>query len=78
MTQELWDMVNKVRAKGFEVTDDSAEKILQHCYRKMEVAGIRNPEEYLPLLYEDELRNCLIRGAINATTNFLNMVMEAV
>ena len=78
MTQELWDLVNKVRAKGFDVTDENAEKILQHCYRKMEVAGIQNPDEYLPLLYEDELRNVLFRAAVNATSGFLNMVLEAV
>lgn len=78
MTQELWNMVNKVREKGIEVTDEDAEKILQHCYRKMEVAGIRNPDEYLLLLYADELKNHLIRGAINTATKFLNMVLEAV
>ena len=78
MTQELWDMIKKVREKGFEVTDENAEMILQHCYRKMEVAGIRNTEEYLPLLYADEIKSYLMRAAINAASGFLNMVLEVI
>ncbi len=68
MTQELWKVVGRCRDKGMLLSDCEAEKVCCYCYRKMEAAGIREQEEYLPVLYENELRDYLLRRAVNATT----------
>lgn len=76
MTQELLDIVYGFRMNGIQVTDEEAESVRQYCYRKMEVAGIKNQEEYLPLLYADELKNYLIGAAINSVSMLRKMIME--
>lgn len=68
MTSELWDIVNEFRKEGIHVSDEEAEYIYRFCIRKMDVGMVVNKEEYLPLLYEDELRKHLMIVAINATT----------
>jgi hypothetical protein len=44
----------------------------------MEVAKVSNLKEYLPLLYEDEVKNYLYRQSINATTMLRKMKEEGV
>lgn len=78
MTQELLDIVKSFRGKGIPLTDEDANAALQHCYRKMEVAGIKNPEEYLPLLFEDELKHSIVRNLINAVTGVMNCMLEVI
>lgn len=78
MSQELEEIVKGYRDKGIELSDEEAEKVHRFCIRKMEVAGIQNKEEYLPLLYEDEIRNYLYRLSVNATTMLRMMGKEAV
>lgn len=66
MTPQLWSIVDDWREKGVTISDDEAEWVRQLCIRKMEVAHIEDPEEYLPLLYADEVKWKLVVGrAIN-------------
>ncbi|MFR9150077.1 MAG: hypothetical protein ACLVLD_11720 [Hungatella sp.] len=44
----------------------------------MEAAKVSNPEGYLPLLYEDEVRNYLYRQSVNATTMLRKLKEEGV
>ena len=76
MTREILEIVNGFRAKGIRITDEDIDFVYQYCYRKMEVAGIRNPEEYLPLLIEDEIKNFAIRHAVNEASKLLNTALE--
>lgn len=78
MTQELKEIVEGYRDKGVLLTDEEAEDVHKFCIRKMEVAGIQNKEEYLPLLFADEIRNHLFRMSVNATTMLRMMGKEAV
>lgn len=77
MTQHLWEIVAKYRNAGVPITDEEAESVCKFCYRKMEVGKIMDREEYLPLLFADEIRNYLLRLAVNATT-MLRMIGEEV
>lgn len=77
MTEQLWEIVGEYREKGVPITDEEAEEVCDFCYRKMEVGNVENREEYLPLLYADEIRHYLFRLAINATT-MLRMIGEEV
>lgn len=54
--------------KGIRIPQETVERLIRHCSRKMEVAKVENREEYLPLLFEDEIRNYLYRRSVNATT----------
>lgn len=56
-----------VRA-GIHISQETVDYLLWYCNRKMDVAKIENREEYLSLLFEDELKNYLFRQCINATT----------
>lgn len=77
MTQKLWEVVNKYREKGILISDEEAESVCRFCDRKMDIAKIQNREEYLPLLYKDELKNHLLGRAINATA-MLRMIKKEV
>ena len=68
MTEELQDIIAEWRNKDVPISDEETEYILWYCNRKMDVCKIENREEYLPLLYADELKNYLARRALNATT----------
>ena len=50
-----------------------ADEIFRFCLRKMEVCGIENQEEYLPLLFRDEVKNFIIRRGISAITALRRM-----
>lgn len=77
MTQCLWEIVGEYRNAGISITDEEAESVCEFCYRKMEVGKIDDRKEYLPLLFADEIRNYLLRLAVNATT-MLRMIGEEV
>lgn len=77
MTKQLWKIVGEYRNKGVPITDEEAEEVCEFCYRKMEVGKVENREEYLPLLFADEIRNYLFRLAVNATTALRMMGEEA-
>lgn len=77
MTKQLWEIVGEYREKGVPITNEEAEEVCEFCCRKMEVGKVENREEYLPLLFADEIRNYLFRMAVNATTA-LRMMGEEV
>ena len=78
MNQQLWDIVNDARDNGYEISDEYAEKIYQLCLRKMSIAGIKENEEYLVLMYIDELKNYCIRNVINNIAEILKDVAEVI
>ena len=59
------------------VTDGEADEIFRFCLRKMKICGIENQEEYLPLLFRDEVKNFIIRRGINAITALRRMGVTA-
>lgn len=73
MTQELSKIVTEHRNNGIVLMDSEAEMVCDYCYRKMDAEGILNQDEYLPLLYSDELRDYLFRREVNAITMRLTM-----
>lgn len=68
MTEALQEIITEWRNKDIPISDEEAEYILRYCNRKMDVCKTENREEYLPLLYADEVKNYLFRRAVNATT----------
>lgn len=62
------DIVSDWTKKGVHISQETVDYVLWYCERKMDVNGIDNREEYLPLLFKDELKNYLFRQHINATT----------
>lgn len=67
MPERLWKFVSKWREKGVSLSDDEADYIYRCCLRKMEVAKVKNPEEYIDLLFPDEIKDYLFRAYVNAT-----------
>ncbi len=51
------------RALGFSIDDDVADEVLAYAKRKCELN--HKPNEYLPLLYENELTDYFMRLQIN-------------
>ncbi len=60
--------IDVLRLQGIYITDTEAEEVYQYCFRKMEVAKVENPEQYIKVLYPDELKHYIVRHGINATT----------
>ena len=77
MNEEMEQEVQKYRDKGIVVEQELIDYLIWYCHRKMEVAKVENRDEYLPLLFKDELKNYFTRLAINATT-MLRMMGEEV
>lgn len=65
---EIDDIVSDWVKKGVHISQETVDYVLWYCERKMDVNGIENREEYLPLLFKDELKNHLFRQYVNATT----------
>ena len=57
MSEELQKIVDEYREKEIHISDEEAEQILWLCNRKMDICKIGNREEYLPLLFKDEVKN---------------------
>lgn len=66
--EELYKYVDKLRKQGIYITEEEAKEVYMYCLRKMEVANVEMPEQYIELLYPDELRHYIIRHGINAST----------
>ncbi|MGN0400008.1 MAG: hypothetical protein ACI4EO_07765 [Blautia sp.] len=64
-------MVDELRSKGIDISDDEIHEAEQHCLRKMEVA--KKPEEYFEILFPDVLKEYLFRRTVNAIS-FINMM----
>lgn len=65
MTEQLWSIIEGWREKGVDISDEDAEWVRQLCIRKIEMTHVENPEEYLPLLYADEVKWMVIGRAVN-------------
>ncbi len=61
------EIVAEFRKSIFDISDIEVEELIQYSVRKMKSNGITDIE-YLPLLFEDEIKNYALRNAINATT----------
>lgn len=68
MRNELRDIVEEFRAANLHISDEEAEDIEKYCWRKLKVTKVENKEEYLPLLFRDEVKNHLYRLAVNVTS----------
>ncbi len=62
------EIVNEWAREGIHISQETVEHLIWYCNRKMDVCGIENREEYLPLLFKDELKNHLFREYVNVTT----------
>lgn len=78
MRADLKEIVEGYRKDDLPLSDEEAEDIEKFCYRKMEVAKVENKEEYLPLLFKDEIRNYLFRRAVNVKTMLRQMEKEGI
>lgn len=56
---------------GFEIPDEVAGKVLDYSVRKCVVNG--KGSDYLPILYENELRDYYMRLAINLKGAMVNV-----
>ncbi len=68
MTKEAIDIVEKAREDGIEISDKEAKEVFDLCERKMDIARIENREEYMPLLFFDEVLNYVFRRTVNDVT----------
>lgn len=66
MSEELQKIVDEYREKEIHISDEEAEQILWLCNRKMDICKIENREEYLPLLFKDEVKVLKVRGMIRS------------
>ena len=72
MHEKLWETIKEWRNKGIEISDETAKRIYTLCQRKMEVAKVADPDNYIFFLYPDEVKAYIFRSAINTRT-FLMM-----
>ena len=59
------------RTLGFVIDDETAEEVLDYAKRKCELN--HKPDEYLPLLYENEMTDYFMRLAINLRGGMSNV-----
>lgn len=71
-------IVDEYREKEIHISDEEAEQILWLCNRKMDISKIENREEYLPLLFKDEVKNYLFRCSVNATAFLRRLEAEGI
>ena len=65
MSEELAEIVEKVAEKtGLVICLKDANEVLKYTVRKCEVSG--TGPDYIPVLFENELRDFLTRKIINA------------
>lgn len=76
MPEKLWETIKEWRDKGVAISDEAAKMIYALCQRKMEVAKVEDPDNYIFLLYPDEVKNHLIREAINAQSHLMMLKKE--
>ena len=76
MTPKLWEIVKEHREKGLKISDSDAEMACLICKRKMEIVKIQNPDEYMPLLFMEELKNIAIRNMITDVSKVLLNLAE--
>ena len=62
------EIVSEWVKEGIHISQEMIEYLIWYCNRKMDVCVIEDREEYLPLLFKDELKNHLFREYVNVTT----------
>lgn len=62
------EIVSEWTREGIHISQETVEYLIWYCNRKIDVCGIENREEYLTLLFKDELKNHLFREYVNVTT----------
>ncbi len=80
MQKRLREAVEEVELwLGFSIPDEVAQDVLRYAKRKLEVIqqNEEKPDDYLPLLYVDELKNHYIRAAINRRSEMLVQARRA-
>ncbi len=80
MQERLREAVEEVELwLGFSIPDEVAQDVLRYAKRKLEVIqqNEEKPDDYLPLLYADELKNYYIRAAINRRSEMLVQARRA-
>ena len=60
--KNLLEIVNKWRKAGAQILDDDAEKVWQLCNRKMQFVKTDDPEGYMEMLFDDEVKWKLVFG----------------
>lgn len=78
MPERLWRFVKEWRDKGVDISDEEADSIYRYCLRKMDAARVNNTDDYIDLLYPDEIKDYLFRLSVNATSMLRIMRMEAI
>lgn len=66
--KSIASIVDTVREKGISISDAEVDDVRILCERKMQVSRVKNPEDYLPILFEDEIKNYLFRRTINSAS----------
>lgn len=79
MTNEIMEAVKMARRDaeaeiGFEVSDELAEEVLEHCKRKCVCA--KKDDDYLPIMYRFELPMYLSMMAINAMSKAMQEIRK--
>ncbi len=62
------EIVSEWVRKGIYISQETVEYLIWYCDKKLDICRIENREEYLPLLFKDELKNYLFREYVNVTT----------
>lgn len=62
------NIVEELKEKGVRISNEEVRKICNLCKRKMQVAGVKNQEEYFPFLFEDEIKNYLFRRIVTSAS----------
>jgi hypothetical protein len=65
MEERLLDIASKY-SRWIDV--DEATDVYKYCLKKMDLAGIQNKDEYLPRLFDDELRHRIMMNCVNYVT----------
>ncbi len=76
MPEELKATIDEWRDKGVMISDEAAESVYKLCLRKMKISKVEDPDNYIFLLYPDEVKNFLFREAVNARTFLMMMEKE--
>ncbi len=59
------EIVQEYRQKGFGISEQEVEKVLLFSKRKIGMMNLPDPEQYLELLFQDELKNYIYRNVVN-------------
>lgn len=69
IAEKMWDITAEHQNRT-GMTDEAVDKVIEHCFRKMQLTN--QPTEYILLLLPDELRNHCFRCMVNAASEILH------